>query len=100
MDNIQTVETAMRKVKDIQGAKEKLKSLLKDVKGIEGIGIAVENDGVQSVIVNINRRSFNKYKNTIPLDIDGFKIETQIVAKAIFQHSHNRHFKHVFSKQL
>ena len=75
----------MSQKNDVLAAKAKLKILLKELKGIEGIGVTVENNGDSHVVVNMTRRSFNKNVKFIPQNIDGFIIDTQIVSRASFQ---------------
>lgn len=62
-------------------AKEKTKELLKDVPGIDGIGITWDDDGQPCVRVNIDIEE-ERSRRQIPASVDGVPIKVEFVRQA------------------
>ena len=77
---------------NIESAKEHLKSKLKSIKGIMGIGITNEDDGTFCLMVNVSEAISEKNKKRIPESIDGVAIQQNTVSGSIHFQSGESHY--------
>lgn len=62
-------------------AKEKTKELLKDLPGIDGIGITWDDDGQPCVRVNVDVEA-EASRLEVPKSVDGVPVKVEIVRQA------------------